>query len=167
MTSWPNVVSVTVSQPTSIFVYGSLMTGETAESIWPMKPNRIETACVEGWLFDLGNYPGLILRDTAAAVPELRGEPPQRVRGELWTFDVDDLPTVFAVLDEYEAADALAQPRLYRRVDTALCDRAGQPRAHVYEYLPELLAETSIKRVAACEPHVVHECVDWRQRRRP
>ncbi|MFI5297215.1 MAG: gamma-glutamylcyclotransferase [Polyangiales bacterium] len=75
-----------------LFVYGSLMAGQPANGLLRAMrgAKRIGSATVRGTLFDLGDYPGIVLDDVA----------PTRVAGEVWEFAFS--PTLFVALDEYE-----------------------------------------------------------------
>lgn len=88
-------------------------------------------AAVAGRLFDLGSYPGLVLRTAAHA-------PAARVYGELR--ELNDPPQVFAWLDRYEgvAPGNAAVGEYYRTVlEVARLEQAGdggRVQAWLYVY---------------------------------
>lgn len=87
-----------------VFVYGTLMPGE---SRWPaLEPFALawEPATARGALWDTGHgYPAVCFDDDGAAIP-----------GFLVTLDAERLPDAIAVLDRIEGEGAL-----YRRVEVA------------------------------------------------
>jgi gamma-glutamylcyclotransferase (GGCT)/AIG2-like uncharacterized protein YtfP len=99
-----------------VFVYGTLMQG----GFWhapAVKAGiaRITPAQATGTLFDLGDYPALILGG------------PAPIRGEILTFQ--DIATALPILDEIEdAAPDGAAHGLYRRTIITVMDHAGQRR---------------------------------------
>lgn len=113
----------------SLFVYGTLMRGEIRHPyIERRRPPRIRPATVSGWLFHLGEYPGLLCTVEVSRYAEQKtGAAPQPVMGEL--VDFADLTEVLPALDEMEGDE-------YRRVEIeALADGDSQ-RCWTYEWLP-------------------------------
>lgn len=108
------------------FVYGTLMRGHLRERRWPAKPLAVLAATVQGRLYDLGPYPGL-----------LPGE--GTVAGEYWEFAPVDVPLVQETLDAVEGYQG-AQRDLYRRrlIECQLDDGSSRP-AHTYLYAGPLL----------------------------
>ncbi|MEM1067759.1 MAG: gamma-glutamylcyclotransferase family protein [Planctomycetota bacterium] len=83
---------------TTIFVYGTLQTGQCRESCWPLRPIEIVTAWTLGTLYFREDYPAMKAGRS-------------RVQGQLWRFSLDQIDQVLRVLDEVEAA-----PTLYTRL---------------------------------------------------
>lgn len=73
----------------SVFVYGTLQTGEERASCWPHAPLAIIPAEIDAEMYDLGEYPAIIPGS-------------DRVAGELWQLRPVDMPRTLAVLDEIE-----------------------------------------------------------------
>lgn len=90
-----------MTQPNSIFVYGTLKRGHVREMCWPNKPQSVEPATVRGALYDLKKYPALV-------------EGNDLVAGELWGFAAADMPVTLATLDEVEGCSGRADDE-YRR----------------------------------------------------
>jgi len=109
-----------MSQPSAIFVYGTLKRGGVREKCWPTKPLNIEPATVQGALYDLGPYPGL------ASGADL-------VAGELWHFAEDDMPATLAALDEVEGYSGAADD-WYRRTIIECRTSSGIVLAWTYLY---------------------------------
>jgi len=117
------------SEPTAIFVYGTLKRGQERERCWPRRPVAIEPATVRGALFDLGPYPALVEGDDT-------------VGGELWQFAPVDMPPTLAALDQVEGSAGKPND-LYRRVIVHCQKAEGTASAWTY-----LLARTSLLRSA-------------------
>lgn len=117
------------SEPTAIFVYGTLQRGEVRERLWPRPPVSIEPATVRGALYDLGPYPALV-----------PGE--DTVGGELWHIAAEDIGVTLAALDRVE--DYADRPDdLYRRVIVECQTATGRVPAWTYQ-----LARTDLVRSA-------------------
>lgn len=121
------------SEPARLFVYGTLMRGERlAPSLAALNPRDIEPATTTGTLFDLGDYPGLVLA----------GE--DLVRGELVT--LPDPEAAFAVLDEIEGFGGDDAPdNLYeRRTVTVVTSGGLSIKCWTYVYAAEMVAAVRI-----------------------
>lgn len=111
----------------SVFVYGTLMSGERRHDLWRDAPGLLEVtpAEVRGRLVDCGAYPGLSLTDDSAL----------RVRGELLRFET--LGGLLKAMDAYEDfAGYGAVGNQYRRIHIET--RTGQGASHpawAYLYL--------------------------------
>jgi gamma-glutamylcyclotransferase (GGCT)/AIG2-like uncharacterized protein YtfP len=108
------------SQPTAIFVYGTLQRGQCRERNWPRPPMRIEDATVQGALYDLGPYPALVEGNDCIA-------------GELWHLTDADLPETLRELDRVEAFYGRADD-LYQRVTIRCHTPTGPVLAWTYRY---------------------------------
>jgi gamma-glutamylcyclotransferase (GGCT)/AIG2-like uncharacterized protein YtfP len=121
------------TQMDRVFVYGTLCRGQCREQCWPHTPRRIVTAYVAGRLYDFGAYPGMTPGD-------------HWVRGELWTFTIEQMDETFRVLDEIEDYRG-RDDDLYKR--TIVDCHGGSPRqraipAFTYVYVQDLSAATEI-----------------------
>jgi gamma-glutamylcyclotransferase (GGCT)/AIG2-like uncharacterized protein YtfP len=117
---------MTTDSITSLFVYGTLKTGQCREKCWPATPLGIRKAWLIGELYDTGPYPALLGGQDCVA-------------GELWTFEPSDMPRVLSVLDRIEEyRPGCEATNLYNRViercwlmtggcESAYCYRYGQP----------------------------------------
>ena len=119
---------VPACDPTSIFVYGTLRTGEALADVIarhdPLEEGKgVVRGTVRGTLLDLGEYPGLVLE----------GGPTSRVRGEVFTFL--DLEPVLEELDAIEEFHGYGREgSLYRRAIVRV-DLDGRERlAWTYVY---------------------------------
>ncbi len=83
------------SDPAALFVYGSLREGLVPRGLRALVAGlpRIAVGCVEGSLYDLGRYPGLVLEPGSGRV----------VQGEILALASD--PDALAALDRYEGYD--------------------------------------------------------------
>lgn len=115
---------------TTVFVYGTLKRGQCRESLWPVAPRRIQPGWTRGALFDRPDYPAM----TAG---------PDRVLGELWTFEAERVDAVLKVLDQIEGANQPGQVDLYHRVVTAVAadDESPLGEAWSYHYATDPLAD--------------------------
>ena len=88
----------------------------------------------QGWLYDLGTYPGAVFFDGATA----------DVHGEVYR--LHDPPATLARLDAYEACtEADPAPHEYRRVRLKVCLQAGGMRtAWAYAYQRAVEAFTPV-----------------------
>jgi len=108
-----------MSEPFRLFVYGHLRRGRIGCDLLELEQRTewLGEVQVQGRLYDLGDYPGLVLGHDGT------------VQGELIAFDD---PALWAVLDAYEDCDpddpAASE---YRRIET---DLLGGDRAWTYVY---------------------------------
>lgn len=102
----------------AFFVYGTLKRGEVRQSCWPTRPLAVLRGRTRGSLWQVADYPGLLLE----------GE--DQVLGELWLFKAKQEPRILEVIDQVEG-----YPSLYSR-QTVECETLdGQPiSATVYVY---------------------------------
>jgi gamma-glutamylcyclotransferase (GGCT)/AIG2-like uncharacterized protein YtfP len=111
-----------------LFVYGTLRPGFSGEGRRLVHDlEAVGEATVRGTLYDVGDYPGMILGDGL-------------VRG-----DVVRVPTRqrFEALDAYEECDA--SPPLFRRVlTTARCRDASEKIVWVYTYARSIAGKARI-----------------------
>lgn len=117
------MVQETTEHVRSMFVYGTLKTGQCREVCWPRKPIEIRSAWVYGELYDTGPYPALFAGQ-------------DMVGGQVWIFDVDDLPAVVKDLDEVEEyRPGHEATNLYNRQIIDCFDKDSQTiRAYTYIY---------------------------------
>jgi gamma-glutamylcyclotransferase (GGCT)/AIG2-like uncharacterized protein YtfP len=108
-----------ISEPTAVFVYGTLKRGEFRERCWPRPPISIELATTGGALYDLGPYPALVAGDDTVA-------------GELWQIAPDDIEETLVALDRVEGFAGTSDD-LYRRVIVECQTAAGSTRAWTYQ----------------------------------
>ena len=104
----------------TLFVYGHLRRGHVGYRLLELEQRTawLGEARIHGRLYDLGDYPGLILDSKSV------------VHGEVLAFDD---ATLWALLDDYEDHDpASPETSEYRRVEVDLSDGIG--RAWVYVY---------------------------------
>jgi gamma-glutamylcyclotransferase (GGCT)/AIG2-like uncharacterized protein YtfP len=121
-----------------LFVYGTLKRGQCRGSMWPRKPQRIETAFIRARLYDLGLYPAIRV-DGLIDDHEARGveDGLDWVEGELWTFAREDIPATIAELDEIEETN---QPGVCNLYDHVMVRAFDAPNSHhselalVYQY---------------------------------
>jgi len=112
---------VSFDGPRHLFVYGTLMSsaegtlGAAERRRLQSAATAVSPATVNGLLYDLGGYPGLVLTDEAGPL----------VHGEL--VELNDPAAAFSWLDPYEDVSPVAQPSdLYRRVATTAVTAAGE-----------------------------------------
>ena len=106
-----NISVKTTHLNNTLFVYGSLMSGVATPIATYLKSNSIflGEAKLEGKLYDLGKYPGL--------VPEVGCG--QWVKGHV--FELSDAKKMLPVLDKYEGTTiAFEQPTEYIRVEASV-----------------------------------------------
>lgn len=120
--------SVAFHRLAHVFVYGTLKRGQCREDCWPVTPVYVESAWALGSLWDLGPYPAL-----------LRGH--DRVKGELWSFELGDVPHVLAVLDQIEVTNQPGLPNEYDRVPWRVTGWTQGPLvASTYRYADSSIA---------------------------
>jgi gamma-glutamylcyclotransferase (GGCT)/AIG2-like uncharacterized protein YtfP len=108
------------SQPSSVFVYGTLMRRQSRERCWPHMPIAIEPATVRGVLYDLGTYPAMIPGS-------------ELVEGELWHIAVEHIGDTLRALDAVEGYSG-RDSDLFRRVLIDCETSGGVMRAWTYHY---------------------------------
>jgi len=98
-----------------LFVYGTLLPGRAPAEIAPIvrRLRAVGDGFVRGRLYDLGEYPGVVLDETGKEIP-----------GKI--FRLPEEPEVLKRLDEYEEFDA-AQPEgsLFVRKEWPVIRRGG------------------------------------------
>jgi gamma-glutamylcyclotransferase (GGCT)/AIG2-like uncharacterized protein YtfP len=104
-----------------LFIYGTLLPDLVRPPLDALmaKLTPLVPATVNGRLYDLGPYPGLVLDEAASPV-----------RGELFALPSD--PSVLAALDDYEGSC------LYRRVECRATTAKGTAVCWVYECRADL-----------------------------
>ncbi len=115
----------------SIFVYGTLKQQECRGAMWPCKPLTVQPAWTHGALFHRSDYPAMT-------------HGTDRVSGERWSFQCEQMLQVLQVLDAIEGANQPTAPDLYRRliVDTwdlpresiEMVKQTRAIRAYTYHY---------------------------------
>jgi gamma-glutamylcyclotransferase (GGCT)/AIG2-like uncharacterized protein YtfP len=111
-----------------LFVYGTLLPGRAPTEITPTlrRLRAVGDGFVRGRLYDLGEYPGVVLDETGEKIP-----------GKI--FRLPEEPEVLKRLDEYEEFDA-AQPEgsLFVRKEWPVTRRSGSKKliCWVYVYNP-------------------------------
>lgn len=90
-----------------LFVYGTLKSGSAPAAVRGLlrEAERVRAAVIRGTLFDVGDYPALLLSGD------------HEVRGEIWRCPADLLP----VLDQYEGTDDGLFRRVAIEVDGTAC----------------------------------------------
>jgi len=118
-----------------LFVYGTLMShiGHPMHDVLARGAERLGEAFVQGRLYDLGRYPGLVL--SAAA--------DDRVVGEVYRLRDDG---VLLALDDYEGCgpDAAEPTEYVRRVATVTVAGGGTIYAWAYLYNRDASARSPI-----------------------
>lgn len=104
---------------TSVFVYGTLKRGQCRERCWPRRPETVQPATIAGRLHDLGPYPALL-------------EGVDRILGELWKFDLDDMPETLRALDEVECYGTDDVDLYVRRIIACTTEDGATVRAFTY-----------------------------------
>ena len=112
-----------------LFVYGTLRKDVRNSKFQMLEQEAGEvtfsgTARIRGWLFQLGNYPGLVLSD----------DPGEWVRGEVYVLTRPG--ETLSRLDDYEGCGPNdTQPYEYERVAAEIVlDSGSRERAWVYVY---------------------------------
>ncbi len=119
-----------------VFVYGTLQRAEKRGRMWPHEPLCIESATVQGRLYDFGEYPGLV-----------DGSDP--IVGELWSFEPKHMARVLEVLDEIETFNQENRIDRYvrRLVPVTLGDgKTHQAHAYFFARPDELLNAIAVPR---------------------
>jgi gamma-glutamylcyclotransferase (GGCT)/AIG2-like uncharacterized protein YtfP len=113
-----------------LFVYGTLKTGQCRESNWPLPPVEIRKAWTLGRLYDTGPYPTLI---HAESFDSLTAEDNDKVAGQVWSFEAQDLPATFKVLDMIEGTNQPGRENNYdRKLVEVYLECGEQLKASVY-----------------------------------
>lgn len=94
----------------AVFAYGTLKRGFCRAKCWPRDPTQVEVGFVRGQLLDLDEYPGLLPGN-------------DWIRGEIWSFNPDDMPTTLAVLDAVEGYRQAGESDWYVRQTLNVFDR--------------------------------------------
>lgn len=115
---------------TRVFVYGTLKTGQRRESNWPHPPLEVRSATTQGNLYDLDAYP--------AMTPGV-----DIVLGEVWRFELQQMPETLRVLDEIEDYRD-ADDDLYKRVVVDCSVDGVVERAYTYHYAAALDEQTRV-----------------------
>lgn len=106
----------------SVFVYGTLKTGQCREKHWPIRPQLIVKAWIEAELYDTGPYPAI-------------GVGHDLVAGELWMFLPSEIASVLSALDEVEGyRENAPDSNLYLR-EAIQCVTVHGERADAYAYV--------------------------------
>jgi gamma-glutamylcyclotransferase (GGCT)/AIG2-like uncharacterized protein YtfP len=105
----------------NFFVYGTLKRGECRESMWPRRPLEIRPAYVRAHLFDLGDYPAIrvdsiLNADCVEHASQTLDDGLDWVRGEVWTFDRNDVLATLLTLDEIEVTNQVGHANLYDQI---------------------------------------------------
>jgi len=132
-----------MSDAVAFFVYGTLKRGESRENCWPYRPIAVLRGSVGGTLWQIADYPGLVLGEES------------RVAGEIWLFTASQESKILQVLDEVEG-----YPDLFDRVSVECETLDGQPiHATTYTFAKQL--KPTYEEVPADANGVVH----WRGQR--
>lgn len=129
-----------------VFVYGTLMRGESREKKWPCAPVSVEPATVDGALVAFPKYPALV-------------EGPGRVAGELRTLAPEDVARTLEVLDRIEGFDQSGADDLYQRQIVECTLASGEERL-AYTYFLAARAHS-----AQMIPPEADGATRWRRRR--
>lgn len=108
-----------------LFVYGTLRKDVRNTMFHLLESNAdfVGHAWVQGSLFDLGSYPGLVVTSDGEG----------RVRGEVYELDAAD--TTLDRLDAYEGCGAAdPEPHLFKRAKIEVCFDSGM-RSHAWGYV--------------------------------
>ncbi len=109
---------------TDLFVYGTLKRGECRESMWPRKPICIREGFILARLYDLGPYPAIRVEESGDPDDDsLRVDKLDWVRGELWSFSLEDVAPTITILDEIEQTNQHGDCNLYDHVLVRVFDR--------------------------------------------
>lgn len=125
-----------------VFVYGTLKRGQCRESCWPTEPLAVRSAWTYGTLYDLGPYPALLVGN-------------DRILGELWSFEPEDVPGVLLVLDRVEGTNQPGLANEYDRVQVAVTwlECGENLVASTYRFCDERLAARHKRLLASYESH--------------
>ncbi|MCC5908759.1 MAG: gamma-glutamylcyclotransferase [Balneolaceae bacterium] len=123
-----------------LFVYGTLLSSlnSPAGSVLKMYAKRISPATIQGRLYDIGGYPGLVLADDGAEEGEI-------IYGELYM--IREKENLLSALDEYEGCSPrFPEPREYvRKVIPVTTPERKQVQAWAYLYNWELSGRLQIE----------------------
>jgi gamma-glutamylcyclotransferase (GGCT)/AIG2-like uncharacterized protein YtfP len=121
-----------------LFVYGTLQPGRAPAEIAPTvrRLSPVGDGFVRGHLYDLGEYPGIVLDETG-----------EKITGKI--FRLPQEPEVLKRLDEYEEFDA-AQPEgsLFVRKEWPVTRKNGSKKliCWVYVYNPHAVSASALTR---------------------
>ena len=130
-----------VSPTRHVFVYGTLRRGEQRDiNLLVPAPRWIGQASVEGVLYDLGDYPGLVLEPDAYRAQE-------KVRGEVYEI-TDELEHLLDEIEEVapKPSGEYAKRQLLVHLEPSLATNEGRPAC----VLTCLVYEVTQGRVAGC-----------------
>lgn len=106
----------------SVFVYGTLQRGECRDSCWPFPPGRVERARIRAQLFDLGEYPAIVLGD-------------DWVLGECWQFAPAEMARTLSILDDIEGYSGSPDDLYCRQVvEFERLDAEAEQEGQAYAY---------------------------------
>lgn len=117
-----------------LFVYGTLLTGipSSMSKFLRRRATLVGKATTPGKLYDLGMYPGFVAGGD------------DRVKGELYRLQEENLEETIEMLDAYESVTGAAEDE-YARVEVqARIEDGGTFRAQTYVYVKELTSEPVI-----------------------
>ena len=123
-------IDAAVNAMQHVFTYGTLKRGQCRESRWPVQPTLVTHAWLLGTLYSRDDYPALLTGN-------------DRVRGERWSFNDDQIPTVLSVLDGIEGTTDNAAGDLYHRhlVAVSAMDETSLGEAYAYFYNRDPIAD--------------------------
>ena len=123
----------------SFFVYGTLKRGLRNECVWPTKPIQIWEAWISGQLYERSDYPAL-------------KEGIDRVLGEVWLFEDEDVEPVTRALDLLEGTNGNGANDLYHRISVEPFSLTERPTitAWTYRYVGNPI-DHGFRRMYPCE----------------
>ncbi len=149
---------------TDLFVYGTLKRGECRDSLWPRKPLAVKDGFVRARLYDLGPYPAIRVDGEEIGSGGVGGrgvfEDLDWVKGEVWSFDREDVATTIKRLDEIEETNQRGFENLYDHVVVRAFDEVGSTSsclALAYQYSCEDRLAGSKK----LRPEISARFVEW------
>lgn len=103
-----------------LFVYGTLRKGfkNKWQALLEKKAKSVGIACIQGYLYDLGSYPGAVYNPTG-----------DLITGELYHLQSDQMDLILESLDKYEGDE-------YIRIRVEVTLTGGKKEiAHLYNYI--------------------------------